>query len=112
MSETGRSVPTVFTGVMSTQEVLPTSPIAPLRPPETGLSSREAQRRMTEFGPNDPARARRSVGIVELLRFFANPLVIILLIAAMISALVGERLNAGIIATIVLLSVALDFLQT
>jgi magnesium-transporting ATPase (P-type) len=49
---------------------------------------------------------------VQLLGFFSNPLVIILLIAGVISAALGDLFNASIIATIVLLSVALNFVQS
>ena len=41
-----------------------------------------------------------------------NPLVLILIIAAVASAFLGEKVDAGIIATIVLLSAAIDFGQT
>ena len=55
---------------------------------------------------------RRFSTLWQLLSFFANPLVIILLIASVISAFVGELANALIIALMVLLSVALNFIQT
>jgi Mg2+-importing ATPase len=47
-----------------------------------------------------------------LLLLFANPLVIILLIASLVSATIGEVVNASIIIVIVLLSSALNFTQT
>jgi magnesium-transporting ATPase (P-type) len=42
----------------------------------------------------------------------ANPLVLILLAASVVSGIVGEALDAAIIVTIVLLSVGLDFFQS
>jgi Mg2+-importing ATPase len=77
-----------------------------------GLTSQEAQERLRQFGPNDPAPARPSSAIVDLLRLFLNPLVVILLIAAGASAFLGDTTDAAIIAAIVLLSVAMDFTQT
>lgn len=74
-----------------------------------GLSSTEAARRLIEVGPNDPTSVRRAAILVQLLGFFSNPLVIILLVASAISAALGELLSAAIIAIIVLLSVALNF---
>ena len=74
-----------------------------------GLSSTEAARRLVEGGPNDPTSIRRAAILVQLLGFFSNPLVIILLVASAISAALGELLSAAIIAIIVLLSVALNF---
>jgi Mg2+-importing ATPase len=79
---------------------------------DAGLTSQEAAARLAQFGPNDPAPARRRSALVDLLRLFLNPLVVILLIAAMASSLLGQLVDAGIIAAIVLLSVAMDFAQT
>ena len=77
-----------------------------------GLSTAAAQRCLAEIGPNEPGTATRAAGIAAIARFFVNPLVIILLMASAVSFAVGERLNAAIIATMVLLSVALNFFQT
>jgi Mg2+-importing ATPase len=77
-----------------------------------GLSSDEARRRLDEFGPNEPAPVQRATLVKQLLLLFANPLVIILLIASLISAMIGDVVNASIIIVIVLLSSALNFIQT
>jgi len=77
-----------------------------------GLSTTEARLLLSKIGPNEPVSARRTSGLAQVLFLFVNPLVIILLIASAISAAVGEVLNAFIIALMVLLSVALNFIQT
>jgi Mg2+-importing ATPase len=77
-----------------------------------GLSTDEVKFRLAKFGPNEPATAKRSANLVQLLVLFANPLAIILLVASAISAALGERINASIIVVMVLLSVALNFIQT
>jgi len=77
-----------------------------------GLTSQEAAERLQQFGPNDPAPPRRSSALLDLLRLFLNPLVLVLLVASSISAFLGEAVDAGIIITIVLLSVGVDFAQT
>jgi Mg2+-importing ATPase len=82
-----------------------------LQTSEQGLSTAEAQRRLGRVGPNEPPSAQRRAGIRQLAHFFANPLVIILLLASIISAALGETLNATIIVIMVLLSVALNFFQ-
>ena len=79
---------------------------------ENGLTSEEARRRLSQFGPNEPVSARRTSGLIQILFLFLNPLAIILLLASAISAVVGEVLNAGIIAMMVMLSAALNFFQT
>ena len=77
-----------------------------------GLTSSEAKLHLAEFGPNEPATAKRTATIFQLLLLFANPLAIILLAASVISAALGEVLNATIIALMIVLSVALNFIQT
>ena len=77
-----------------------------------GLTSAEAARRLAEYGPNDPAPKKRRSYIVELLLQFANPLVAVLLFASVVSAFVGEVVNATIIIVIVSLSVTVNFVQT
>jgi len=78
----------------------------------TGLTSAEAKRRLAQYGPNDPAPIKQRSHLVELLMQFANPLVAILLLASVVSAFVGEVVNAAIIIVIVTLSVAVNFVQT
>jgi hypothetical protein len=50
-----------------------------------GLTSQEAAQRLAQYGPNDPAPAKQRSIFSELLREFSNPLVLILLIAAVVS---------------------------
>ena len=88
------------------------SGISQSRPFGNGLSGNEAHRRLAEFGPNEPAPAQRATILKQLLLLFANPLVIILLIASLVSAMIGDVANASIIIVIVLLSSALNFTQT
>src|SRR5215475_6606274 len=88
------------------------SGISPSSPFGKGLSGDEARQRLAEFGPNEPAAIQRATFVKQLLLLFANPLVIILLIASLISAMIGDVVNASIIIVIVLLSSALNFTQT
>jgi magnesium-transporting ATPase (P-type) len=75
-----------------------------------GLTSAEARSRLDTHGPNELAR-RRYGAALEILRFFVNPLVIILLFASLVSGVLGEYVNAGLIALMVVISVALNFYQ-
>ena len=83
-----------------------------LRSSQAGLTSQEAERRLASVGPNEPAPPQRLAGFRQLLSFLANPLVIILLVASIVTGILGEYFNAALIATMVLLSVALNFVQT
>jgi Mg2+-importing ATPase len=77
-----------------------------------GLTSQEAEARLALFGPNDPSPRKRNSAVLNFLRLFFHPLVLILLIAAGISIFLGEVTDAGIIIAIVALSNTLDFIQT
>jgi Mg2+-importing ATPase len=77
-----------------------------------GLTSAEAARRLARYGPNEPVSIRRLSALVQLAHLFANPLVIILLVASAISALLGQRTDALLIITIVLLGIVINFWQT
>jgi P-type Mg2+ transporter len=78
----------------------------------TGLTTQEAQARLDQFGPNEPAAAQHHSIFFDLLHGFMNPLVLILVIAAIASAFLGDKVDAAIIGVIVLLSAAIDFSQT
>jgi magnesium-transporting ATPase (P-type) len=76
-----------------------------------GLSADEASRRLRLYGPNTLAPESRFVLLVSFFRFFANPLVIILVVAAGVSFALGEHIGAAIIIAIVVFSVLLNFLM-
>src|SRR5271155_5199202 len=76
-----------------------------------GLSSAEAVARRLRYGPNTLEERRRLSLPLKFLSRFRNPLVIILLVAAVISALTGDLASLIIISTIVLMSAVLDTVQ-
>jgi len=51
-----------------------------------GLRAQEAKARLDQFGPNEPAATQHHSALSDLLHVFMNPLVLILLIAAVASA--------------------------
>jgi Mg2+-importing ATPase len=77
-----------------------------------GLTAQEAQARLDQFGPNEPAATKQHSFLSDLLHAFASPLVLILVMAATASAFLGDKVDAGIIGAIVLLSIAIDLTQT
>ena len=76
-----------------------------------GLSSVEAATRLAVQGPNRIAERPRRRLLVNFLARFRNPLVLMLLAAAGVSAATRNPTSFIIITTIVLLSVVLDFVQ-
>src|SRR5438105_15888670 len=77
-----------------------------------GLTSQEAAMLLRTHGPNETVSTQRATALIQFLRYFLNPLVIILVISSAVSFAVGERISAGIILLIVLLSAVVNFVQT
>jgi Mg2+-importing ATPase len=80
--------------------------------PNPGLTSQQAAERLKQFGPNDPKPQLRRSPLAELLLLFLNPLVIILLLAAVLSGFLGQLVDAVIIVVMVLVGIAVNFYQT
>ena len=76
-----------------------------------GLSTEEASKRLETYGTNEVVRGQKRSGIIEFLSHFRSPITLILIVSAIISAFLGDPLDAGIIIIIVLVSVTLDFTQ-
>jgi Mg2+-importing ATPase len=74
-----------------------------------GLTSAEAKERLRLYGPNALVEESRFAALIGFLRFFANPLVMVLLAASAISMALGDPIGGGIIIAIVLLSVLVNF---
>jgi len=72
----------------------------------------EAAQRLAEAGFNETSAGSRWSAAAEILAGLANPLALILLVAGVVSGLLGETVNAVLIITMVLLSVAVNFVQT
>jgi Mg2+-importing ATPase len=78
---------------------------------QSGLTSENASVLLKTYGRNEVAKTEKKAAIVKFLLYFKNPLVLILLIAGIISGMLGELLNSIIIFSMVLLSLALTFFQ-
>jgi P-type Ca2+ transporter type 2C len=76
-----------------------------------GLEAAEAARRLAAYGPNRIAGEREVSAWPIVLAQFQSVVVWILIAAAIISGLLGERLDAGAIVTIVILNAAIGFFQ-
>lgn len=77
-----------------------------------GLSQREAVRRHSTLGNRRAVTLGRFGALSELVRLALDPLVVILIVASLVSAVLGDRVGSLIVLTIVVLSLALDFYQT
>ncbi len=78
---------------------------------KNGLTSKEAQRRLASYGPNQLREAPRPTIWQMLWEQFNNFIVMLLIVASLISALLGEWIDAGAIIAIVLLNAILGIVQ-
>lgn len=81
------------------------------KPAPSGLSDSEAQRRRAVYGANRLVASGFRHPVIEILERLYNPLVLLLLVAGGLSAALGEAVNAGIIALMVVMSVLFDYIQ-
>ena len=92
----------------STSEMSPADVLARLGAVAAGLSSEEASRRLARYGPN-VLRARGVSAFSILVRQVRSYLLGLLLFAAVVSAVVGDRTEALIIGGIMAMSIGLSF---
>lgn len=78
---------------------------------ETGLSSLEAQKRILEYGKNELKSVTKKSPWLMLLNQFKDIMIIILLLAAVVSGLIGDLKDTLLIAIIVMLNAVIGFLQ-
>jgi len=76
-----------------------------------GLTNVEAKCRLAKVGLNQLKARNRSNTFSLLIAQFKSPIILILLFAAILSASLGERIDAVIILTIILISGFLGFWQ-
>ena len=78
---------------------------------DRGLSGQEARERLERLGPNRLTQKRGQSPFVRFLLQFNQPLVIILLAAAVITLLLAEYLDAAVIFAVVLVNSVIGFVQ-
>ncbi len=79
--------------------------------PDSGLDATQARERLGRHGPNALREGRKTPAWARLLAQFKSPVVVTLLAATVVSALLGELVDAIAIAAIVLINAIIGFLQ-
>ncbi|CAN5330443.1 magnesium-translocating P-type ATPase [soil metagenome] len=82
-----------------------------LRCGRDGLSVAEAVVRLAKYGDNSDAQGKRIGAFHAIARRLLEPLSLILLVAAIVSAGTGDMIGGSIIAAILVVSIGLDTLQ-
>jgi Mg2+-importing ATPase len=85
---------------------------AALKTSARGLSVPEAAARLKTYGPNEFAGKKKLQPLLIFLSKFRNPLQILLIVAAIISGILGSHIEAIIILVIVFGSAFIDFFNT
>jgi Ca2+-transporting ATPase len=76
-----------------------------------GLSQDDARRRLEHDGPNQLAETPPTSAFVILLHQFSSPLIYILLAATLVTLLLEEFIDAGVIAAVLMLNAIIGFSQ-
>ena len=77
-----------------------------------GLTTKEAQQRLEKYGPNELQEGGKKSGIRIFLEQFADFLVIILIVAAVISAVLGDVESMVVILAVITMNAILGTVQT
>src|SRR6266508_1170226 len=85
--------------------------LATLHSTSDGLSAEEAARGLAQAGPNLLQSRSQATALGTFLRQFSSPIVLILLVATLISAILGDWIDTIIIVVIILGSAMLSFVQ-
>ncbi|WP_052507557.1 cation-translocating P-type ATPase [Desulfonatronovibrio magnus] len=78
---------------------------------QQGLSGDESKKRRDKYGPNKIRTGEKKSWYVILLHQFTDPLIYILLIAAVVSLFIQEIIDASVIMAVVILNGAIGFIQ-
>jgi len=79
--------------------------------PQHGLDAEQIRKRLAEHGPNELTRQEKASAWELFVGQFKNILIVILIVATVLSALVGEYVDAGIILVIIVFCAVLGFVQ-
>src|SRR5437764_9637109 len=78
---------------------------------QSGLAQAEAEERSLKHGPNEVSQEKHHGWLARLWTAVRNPLVILLSLLAVVSALTGDLRAATVMALMVVLGVSLRFVQ-
>lgn len=76
-----------------------------------GLSTEEARRRLSQYGPNRLPEPPRRSALTRFLSQFRNVLIYVLVVAAVVTSLLGHWLDTAVIAGVVVINALIGFIQ-
>lgn len=78
---------------------------------DEGLTDKEVKERLLQYGPNKLAEEEKINKLKILFHQFTSPLIYILLIAAIVTFLLKEYIDTGVIMAVVLLNAIIGYIQ-
>ncbi len=76
-----------------------------------GLSTDDASRRIQEYGPNKLPEKGKPSAFSRFIKQFNNILIYVLLVAAVVTAVLGHWVDTGIILAVVIINAVIGFIQ-
>ncbi len=89
----------------------PTESLARLQSSLAGLTTAEAAQRLAEYGANEMRASQSESALARLWRAVRNPLVLLLIVLAVVSAATGDFRAATVISVMIVVGVGLRFVQ-
>ncbi len=89
----------------------PADLLAEIETTPEGLASTSARERLARYGPNTLRARKRTDTLSLLVRQFKSPIILILIAAAVLALVLRDRIDAGVILGIVMVSGLLGFWQ-
>src|SRR4030042_3708062 len=78
---------------------------------EEGLSENEVKKRFEQYGPNKLPEGEGVSRLKIILHQFTSPLIYILLVAGIVTAFLGEYIDTGVIAAVLILNAIIGYFQ-
>lgn len=76
-----------------------------------GLDAGDVEQRQAKHGPNKLPETAQETALQRLLRQFNDPMIYVLIAAAVITAVLGEWIDTGVIVAVVLINAVVGFVQ-
>ena len=77
----------------------------------TGLTTEEARKRLDEYGPNELESEKKKSKLILLMDQFRNPIILILIGAALISLIANKLISVYVILIVIIFNTFLGFFQ-
>jgi len=78
---------------------------------EVGISGPEAKKRLEKYGPNKLPEEEGISRLKIILHQFTSPLIYILILAAVVTAFLGEYIDTGVIVAVLILNAIIGYFQ-